>query len=428
MDQRAPRSSVPAQRLAPSLTGSRSKLSAYISIFNDWDILPAVLTSIRPYIDELVIVDGAYRWMIPFFEAIGTNLIRSADPLYDHLADAGIPYRVLSGVWENEFTKRMAGYDACSHRYRFRFDADEVYFLNEANLEKFLQTDFAVGVTQNRLYVAPGWFVPSDPIWPVLFDAEQVTADNHLNYLWLNDKTPLWLIGQAPPPAPDMPPIYPDPVSFSAHLTHWRTPTTSINRAAYYGLNWIAHNGAPWFGDLAGKPLDDLTPFFRRVAPQIYLDHLRNNDAVVCHLDLKGYPLAPSPLSAADEASIAPLFDSFLHGQAVMNAEFAERGRYALGHARVDMSSDAAAQAISHAGVVTLQASEALSAAGALLHYLLPAEPWEIRREAATEIDGNRIRIALSAGDGGEPASLRKVLTFQASAASGNPLIKYRLA
>jgi hypothetical protein len=36
-----------------------SKFSAYLSIYNDWDILPSALRSVASYLDELVVVDGA---------------------------------------------------------------------------------------------------------------------------------------------------------------------------------------------------------------------------------------------------------------------------------------------------------------------------------------------------------------------------------
>ena len=41
------------------------KFSAYLSIYNDWDILAWTLRSIASYVDELVVVDGAYEWMAP---------------------------------------------------------------------------------------------------------------------------------------------------------------------------------------------------------------------------------------------------------------------------------------------------------------------------------------------------------------------------
>ena len=48
-----------------------SNFSAYLSIYNDWDILEPALKSIAPYIDELVVVDGGYKWMAPYADRTG---------------------------------------------------------------------------------------------------------------------------------------------------------------------------------------------------------------------------------------------------------------------------------------------------------------------------------------------------------------------
>jgi tetratricopeptide (TPR) repeat protein len=45
-----------------------TKFSAYLSVYNDWDILEPALRSIRPFVDELVVVDGGYRWMAEFLD------------------------------------------------------------------------------------------------------------------------------------------------------------------------------------------------------------------------------------------------------------------------------------------------------------------------------------------------------------------------
>jgi hypothetical protein len=48
-------------------------LSAHLTIYNDFDILPYTLRAIAPYVDEVVVVDGAYEWMVPYLQAIGIN-------------------------------------------------------------------------------------------------------------------------------------------------------------------------------------------------------------------------------------------------------------------------------------------------------------------------------------------------------------------
>ena len=364
--------------------------------------------------------------MTPFFEAIGKNIVKSADQVYDHLETSRIPYRVLSGVWENEFEKRKTGYSACRYRYRICVDADEIYFFHEQNLEQFLRADAAVGITRKSVYLAPGWMLSDDPVRPFFFDSKKITADNHLNYLWLVDKLPLWLLGKEPPPSADQPPIYPAPLAFTAHLTHWRTPATSVNRAAFYTLNWIRHNGAPGYQEGPLKPLADLDAFFKRIPPRIYLDTLKNNDIVVGHEELGGRFLKPSPLAARDDARLTPLFENFLRSQAITNQEFAAVGRHTFGPVRIDMTSEAAAVAISAGGAFIIESQGVLNAAKSYLHYLIPGEPWELLQEVPTEICGNRLKIDLPPPlDTGTAAFLRKVLTLQAWAANGDPVIRF---
>jgi hypothetical protein len=101
-------------------------ISGYLSIYNDWDILEHALRSVVPYIDELVVVDGGYRWMSAYLTAIGRDLERSVDRVYDIVGSFPVPTKVVSGPWDDEPQKRIAGYDACSCEFVLRFDADDV--------------------------------------------------------------------------------------------------------------------------------------------------------------------------------------------------------------------------------------------------------------------------------------------------------------
>src|SRR5579872_3428661 len=162
-----------------------AQFSAYLSIYNDWDLLPSTLTSIKPYIDELVVVDGGYAWMLPFLTGIGKDPHRSDPRVYQALDASGIPYRVVSGIWPNEIEKRKAGYSACRHRFVFRVDADEIYYMKEGRLEQFLAAGGAAAEMDMPLYAAPGWIYAQHGQQRTerqgfLFDREQVSADQHL--------------------------------------------------------------------------------------------------------------------------------------------------------------------------------------------------------------------------------------------------------
>ena len=126
------------------------KASAYLSIFDDWDILPTALVTIYDRVDEIVVVDGAYDWMVPFFRGGGRDPSVMLPELRDALSPFAPKLRFVSRLWRNEMEKRRAGYEACSHRFIYRVDADEVLFFDEVALERF----FARPGSSGRGFVA----------------------------------------------------------------------------------------------------------------------------------------------------------------------------------------------------------------------------------------------------------------------------------
>jgi hypothetical protein len=71
-------------------------------MLDDLDILPQGLSSIAAYIDEIVVVDGAYRWMAALLSGAGRDptgsmaeVCRALDPFKPKL-------RVLNGIWADE--------------------------------------------------------------------------------------------------------------------------------------------------------------------------------------------------------------------------------------------------------------------------------------------------------------------------------------
>ena len=134
-----------------------TKFSAYLSIYNDWDILPHALASIKDHIDELIVVDGAYEWMDSYLRALGKDPMRSDQRVYESLEKSGIDFKIISRSWKNEIEKRMAGYDACSNRYVYRVDADEIMFFYDGAIESFLETDKAVAEGADVLAFLAQW-------------------------------------------------------------------------------------------------------------------------------------------------------------------------------------------------------------------------------------------------------------------------------
>ena len=54
--------------------------------------------------------------MAGFLDATGRNPEKSDPRVYEAIEAAGIPFRVISRMWDNELEKRLAGYMACQNR------------------------------------------------------------------------------------------------------------------------------------------------------------------------------------------------------------------------------------------------------------------------------------------------------------------------
>jgi glycosyltransferase involved in cell wall biosynthesis len=130
--------------------------SAYLNVYNDREFLLQALRSIAPYVDEVVVVDGAYERLAPYLSALGHDLVRSDERVYDAIESSGIPYRVVSRVWANQIEKRLAGYEQCTRRHVLRFDADEIFFADDNEIDRFLSRGGAVGKVEMPTYIAPG--------------------------------------------------------------------------------------------------------------------------------------------------------------------------------------------------------------------------------------------------------------------------------
>lgn len=406
----------------------RPKCSAYLSIYNDWDHLSGALKSIAPYIDELVVVDGAYKWMADFLLATGRDPLRSDQLLYDELAKLDVPVRVVSQLWENEIEKRLAGYRACDNRYIFRVDADEISFFDETELDAFFALDGAVGEMSIPLYHSPG-FVIDRSDWQsrqaFLFDRAKIEPDIHLNYLWLvlnADQLPR--LGEKPFR------VHSKPLAFNAHLSNWRTPTTSINRSAFYTLNYFRAYGVPWLKDLAGQQLANFTAFFEHVSPQQYLEILRNSPITVGDIRVKdGVSIFPTPLSNTQEATFAENYNVFIQSLAELNQQLTNTERHCIQGSTVplDLSSKQARNAIVRDNTITFVTSAPILNFRSRLVSGLEVAPWYRIDELARTIDGNKAVVTLPNTDN-DNLELRQILEFEAWVKDeGSPLFRFKI-
>ena len=407
----------------------RQKRSAYLQVYNDWSILPQALASLKGWIDELIVVDGAYEWMIPFLSAIGRDPTKSEAPLYDVLNESGIPYRAIQQVWPNQVEKRIAGYQACTHDHIFRVDADEIFFPDHDAFDRLLAQGFAVGDMEMPSYLAPGWLVTSGesgshPRQCFFFDRSRVTAELHLNYLWLvleADKRPLE--GQLPYP------IFPEPLAFNAHLTTWRTAQGNTSRSGYYTTNWMRGHGVPWIPELAGRPLESFPRLFDFVTPGDFVRILKLNNITIGKFALEPHErLERSPLSQSQEGVFSDLYARFLgslqaHNQELMGGDhpFAQGNPIFF-----DISTRESRDALTLKSKLLFSMSASVTGPEAWLHTLRSSAPLYERTPLRYSVNGSEMEISLPE-EAGDLTTLRQVVEVRASADSPDPVQRFRI-
>lgn len=395
------------------------KASAYLSILDDWSLLGPAVASIAPHVDEIVVVDGAYDCLAPYFAAIGRDPARSDERVRAALAPFAAKLRWVHGTWRDEPHKRAAGYEACRHRYVFRIDADEVLFFDDAQLDAYFAGSRPVAEMEMPIYVAPGVIRrrPGERIERqcMLFDRDRIGAREHLDYLWLE----LSNAERSELGAPDASRIHPEPVAFCAHLTHWRAPASSINRARFYILKALREGKPVAWAPSRHDPQADLATLVTAVPPPVMDDFLLGSRIVAGAPDMAGWELAPTPLSPAQEAVFAPCYDVFLADLAASNAAMVHRPRTLMSGepALFDVSTPAATAPFGTVGTLHVHFSEALSAIGASLHSVLPGAPWTRDEGLVVTAFDRQAIVPLPPAEG----TLRRTLRLGAQVRSGAP-------
>lgn len=374
------------------------KTSAYLSVFDDWQLLGAAIASIAPRVDEIVVVDGAYRWMAPFLQAVGRDPSQSDPRVREALAPFESKLRWINQLWDNEMHKRAAGYAACSHRYIYRVDADEVLFFDEAALERCFAGAAAVAEMAMPIVVAPG-LIRGEPGHRVerqglLFDRGQISPVEHLAYLWLV----LTPEERAQVGSPEPGRVFAEPIAFNAHLTHWRPPDSAVARARFYVLNYLRQGApvhlAPGFNYTEAAGFDG---FLRAVPAETLTQYLMGHAIVAGAPKLEGRQLIASPLTPNQEAAYSSLYTRYLDSLAALNADLSRRPRaVARGDfVHIDLSTPAAIAPFERDGLLHLVFSNAVAAAKVELMVLHPAAPWETVTPLPHGVAGGTVSFAL---------------------------------
>ena len=378
------------------------KFSAYLSIYNDADILSKSLDSIREYVNELIVVDGAYTWNASYLQAIGLNPEASERHIYEILEQSNIPYKVIKGIWNSEVEKRIAGYQATSSRFVMRIDADEVILFNDDALNNYFASQCAVAEMYMPNYVAPGLVIGGKslidkyrafPRQACLFDREKISAINHLQYLWLV------LTADELPRSENRKKIFPvfeTPIAFCAHLTNWRLVESSILRSSFYNMNWMRKYGAPWIKSIKSSGSFNFDEFFLKIDPKNFLQVMRNSLITQGDIELRTTEvLTQSPISIDDEKRFVDIYHQFLFSLEKQSLSLVHDGGIALKNYPffIDLTSQQVQEKIIQDGKIQLQFSEQIDEVEVRLKVLQTIEPFGTSNDLAFEFDGATLNI-----------------------------------
>lgn len=382
--------------------------SAYLSVYNDYDILSETLSSIKNYVSEIVVVDGGYTWMSSYLKATGKDPIKSVPELYEILDASNIKYRTINRLWKNEIEKRIAGYEACNTDYVYRIDADEITFLSSDVLSSFIENKGAVAEMDLPMYDSPGyvqWHKNKDryPRQGFLFDRNQVNAQDHLHYLWLvltSDK-----LREKPT---DLKPIYHEPVAFNAHLSHWRTPKGGSQRAVFYTLNYMRQHGAPARANLAPGPIEDFSELFQLIPPKIFETAMKRSEVINSQFRIDQGYLSATPLSKEEETTFDFLYTKFLHDVNLLDEESSSSNQGFIAgtklcfHRKIEL--------IGQPWKLKLEFDCNIDSADACLNSVFFAEPFTAETMPDLKISGRCLEISVPETSFGNPL-LRQILT-----------------
>jgi hypothetical protein len=398
-------------------------VSAYLSLLDDWDLLAPALRSVADRVDEIIVVDGAYAWMRPYFDKAGRDPSCSLPKVYDVLAEFGGKIRVINGIWENELEKRIAGYSACAGRYRYRVDADEIFFFDEPAVARFFTSGAAVGQMEMPVYVAPGLISgragENIPRQSFLFDSDRISAHEHLSYLWL--VLPEWERRKFGDPIQEL--IFGEPLAFNAHLTHWRPPSSALARARFYIMNYMRQFGGP-----GRTPITDFTAFFEQTSPAAFDEILLGKPLTVIPSEDQ-FSCRKSPLTGAQDQQFAYLHGRFLDSLAALNAGLAHgwRSTQRGENYHLDATLPDSLPLARPGNVLAVQYSDAIAAIKVELSSFFSTA--ERNTKATLDVQWNGDIGIFSLPDLPPDAGfLRRVLTLAVWTHNGAPVVQFRFA
>ncbi len=220
-------------------------VSVVIQFFEDFDFIERVVERLA-WVDEIVVNDGPFTYTRELLEPlVGRDLdqpSQRAAGLFALLSRRlGVAIHYHHGVFEGEKEKRIHGYGLATGDVVLSVDADELLLLERQEVERFWASAAVAASFDcvNFTYLNLVCGKAGSPLVarkPFAFKRAAITAEHHLDYLWLVG------VEQAAVASDD---FLPEALCDGAHLTTVRSPYgASIKFGFYNCLYFHLHGGA----------------------------------------------------------------------------------------------------------------------------------------------------------------------------------------
>lgn len=218
-------------------------VSVVIQFFEDFDFIERVVERLA-WADEIVVNDGPFLFTQDLLEPlVGRDLARPsarAVHLFNHLSSRlGVPIHYHYGLFEAEQQKRIHGYGLAQADVVLSVDADELLLLDRAVVERFWESEASVASFDcvNFTYLNLLCGKSGSPLVarkPFAFKRAAISAEHHLNYLWLVG------VDQAVVSTQD---FLPEALCGGAHLTTVRSSYGASIKFGFYSCLYFQMHG-----------------------------------------------------------------------------------------------------------------------------------------------------------------------------------------
>lgn len=260
-----------------------TQLSIYIPIHNHPGLLHYVLDSCIGIANELVIVDGAYKGMVPWLEMMGINPSISTKETLDiiDLYKDRINIVYHSGTWKDEPEKHLFGFNACKNNIVLTVDSDEPFIIYPEELEKFIVSGKFAGTFTEKAPVTGELSFNFDGTKRKIFNKNIAHTIPHYDYLPLLRDYTVKI---------DWNSVYSKAIGHICHLYSFRPASDQYSRTMMYSS--ISGRSPDNDGMLSGRHIKAMGP---EIHKRCYMwdcsQHSTHGRGVLDVIMSKDYPL-----------------------------------------------------------------------------------------------------------------------------------------